>query len=447
VLTISENGGEPETILEVPRDTAERFAQPQLLDGGRRLLVSIRPPGGSFADGRIAVVTLADGQRRVLVDGGMDGRVLRSGHLVWIRDDTVFAQAVDPSTLQLRGAPIPMLERVDPASGSGAGHFAVSDTGTVVYRPEDAASSGRTLVWVDRAGREEPTGAPIQDYGHVRLSRSGTQAAVHIGSGERDLWIWEVERNTLRKLTTGPEMDIAPVWSADDQRIFYTSVLLVGSDAGRIYERPSNGTGSPVAIGESTALTLPLMLLNPRELLVQGRAAPGQPARAWVWPLAPNAAPKLLLAESLPLQVNATVSPDGRWLAYQSPEGSVRDEIHVRPFPDVESGHWQLSSDGGTKPVWAPSGRELFFQSSPPARRMMRVEVQASRDGAFTYGPPAVLFETNRYRNDWGSFRAFDIAPDGRRFLMIASPGAVDTDDQRLLVVTNWFEELNARVR
>jgi serine/threonine-protein kinase len=140
-------------------------------------------------------------------------------------------------------------------------------------------------------------------------------------------------------------------------------------------------------------------------------------------------------------ETHGALSPDGRWLAYQSDE-SGQNEVHVRPFPTVNGGHWQVSSAGGVKPVWAPSGRELFYLD--PTRALMAVAVHAT--SMFTHGNPTKLFDAPYYQPVLG--RVYDVSRDGQKFLMIkdAPSGDPASTLPNLVVVLNWVEELKARL-
>ena len=143
-------------------------------------------------------------------------------------------------------------------------------------------------------------------------------------------------------------------------------------------------------------------------------------------------------------ELNAEISPDGRWLAYQSNE-SGRPEVHVRPFPDVNSGHWQISTDGGIRPLWARNGRELFY--STPTGALMRVAVQGGP--SFTADRPTRLFEGLYfdYAQTGGSpGRTYDVSPDGKRFLMIKEGREANGTPPSIVVVQNWTEELKRLV-
>jgi serine/threonine-protein kinase len=138
---------------------------------------------------------------------------------------------------------------------------------------------------------------------------------------------------------------------------------------------------------------------------------------------------------------NAVVSPDGRWFAYQSNE-TGRNEIHVRPFPDAETGHWMISTGGGTRPLWARNGREIFYLSQSGA--LMSVPVEPGE--RFSFDPPRRLFEGRYFIGTGGAVgRTYDVSPDGQRFLMI-KPVSDGDESQSIVVVQNWQEELKQRV-
>jgi serine/threonine-protein kinase len=136
----------------------------------------------------------------------------------------------------------------------------------------------------------------------------------------------------------------------------------------------------------------------------------------------------------------ANISPNGRYFAYQSTESGGRFEIYVRPYPDATQGRWQISTEGGTAPVWARTGRELFYLDE--SNTLMAVPVQTSGP-QFSYGRPAKVFET-KYSGD---FYSYDVTPDGLRFLMMKESDAGDPAHPPLMVlVLNWTEELKRLV-
>lgn len=339
---------------------------------------------------------------------------------------------------------MPVVEAVRDTPFSGVGQVSLSDTGTLVYVM--GAFQGRSnLVWVDRHGTETPTGAPVNPYTYPRISPDGTKIVANTATNtDNDIWIWDLARKTMTRLTQGAEFDSYPVWSHDGRSVFFISGP---SNAGNadIYRRATDGTGSLERLTDTPDREATMMALPDGRLLVRG-SVPNAGARMVLFPSTPGGKGEPVFSASVPAQTNGEVSPNGRWIAYQSGEGSTRDEIHVRPFPATDSGHWQISSGGGTRPMWSNSGRELFFVTPAPAR-LMRVEVESrGPNDPFTAGTPAPLFDVTKY--DIGAIgRAFHITPKDERFLMVAPLTTEGTQNQTIMVVTNWLEELKARVR
>ncbi len=152
-----------------------------------------------------------------------------------------------------------------------------------------------------------------------------------------------------------------------------------------------------------------------------------------------DGASELLLATEFD-ERNAQLSPNGKWLAYESDE-SGQYEIHVRPYPNVDEGHWQISRDGGTRPLWAPDGRELFYLTY--RGELMQVRVQTER--SFEQGNAELLLRGNYVVGTISAARAYDISPTGERFLMIKE-APDETSRAEIILVQNWFQELERLV-
>jgi Tol biopolymer transport system component len=262
------------------------------------------------------------------------------------------------------------------------------------------------------------------------LSPDGTRIALDIRDQQNDIWVWDIARKGLMRLTDNPASDNNPAWSSDGRRIAFGSAR----DKPGLYWQFADGTGT----AEPLAFAI---FQNPRDftsddtrLITTGNDVVS------LLSIDGKRQPEVLLRGTGTF--NAELSPDEKWLAYDSSE-SGRAEVHVRPFPNVNGGHWQVTN-GGTRPLWAPSGRELFYRAIDDGM-MMSVAVQASV--GFGYGTPVKLFSTAPYHFA-ANGRTYDVSLDGKKLLMIknaaadpaANPGATAT------VVLNWFEELKARV-
>ena len=433
ILQVSANGGTPEVLvpLEAPGET---IYGPQVLPGGNAVLFTHRV-GSTWDDAHIVVYSLESGERKVLIDGGGDARYVPSGHLVYVLGETLFAVRFDVDRLEVIGGSVPMVEGVMGSLGSrGAAQFSFSDTGSLVYL-SGLALDNRTLVWVGRDGREEPLTAEPRRYTYPRMSPDGTQLALDVRDQENDIWIWHFERETLTRFTFGAGSEHYPAWTPDGRRVAFDSTR----DGPRnIYWKSADGTGVVEQLTESEMAPTPYTFSPDGERLVFRETEPGAGPSVGVL-LRDGSSEKLLSAEYN--QINAEISPDGGFLAYQSNE-SGRDEIYVRPFPDVEAGRWQISASGGTQPLWARDGQELFYRA--PGGELVAVRIRT--DPSFVPSKAEVVVSEHSYFAGL-SGRTYDISPDGTRFLMIKVGGPDDeASPTELILVQNWFEELERLV-
>ena len=253
--------------------------------------------------------------------------------------------------------PVPVLEGVV-TKGTGGASFSVSPDGTLAYIAGDTAASGgqRTLVWVDRQGQEDSIAAPIRNYTYARVSPDGTQIALDIRDQENAIWIWDVARENLSRLTFGGGLNRAPEWSPDGTRVAFS---LSDGDTEKIYWQAADGSGVPeLLVAEGPNIQLPQGFTpDGMEMLFTTPATnPHDIGRAL---LDGEDSVEMLLTTSFD-EMNPKVSPDGRWLAFQSDE-SGENEVYVRPYPEVDSGRVPISVGGGTRPLWAKDGSELFY--------------------------------------------------------------------------------------
>jgi serine/threonine-protein kinase len=443
LLRVPASGGEPEVLTTPDEKDGRDHWYPSVLPGGRSVLLTLNRPGPNPREQYVAALDLETGRVKPLIRGGHPEYV-DTGHLLYASADTLFAVRFDLARLEVLGDPVPVVEGVA-THFSGAADFAVSRRGTLVYAPRSAQQGPRSLVWVDRQGRETPTGAPIRNYRSLRLSPDGTRVAVAIEDQQTDIYLWNLARETLAPLTSGPGDKRRPVWTADGRR-------LVFSAAGGLMAQAADGTGAPVSV--ATGLDQAPAYVAPDGTGILGQEFSPQTSGDIVWfPLgSPSAGPgptsgaspataSRLVATTFN-EMFPDVSPNGRYMAFQSDE-SGRPEIYIRPFPRVVDGGWRVTTRGGTYPLWAPDGRELFYRD--PAGVLMSVPVDIA-GSTFTSGNPSALFELPYHLP--GSPRDYDVAPDGKRFLVL-KPQAADSRPPApatLVVVLNWFEELKSRV-
>jgi len=403
-----------------------------VLPAGRSVLAT-RPAGA--ADGRLEALDLGTGQRKILVEGGGYGRYAASGHLVYAREATLMAVPFDAASLEVRGQPVPVVEGVA-RIGTGAAAFSISRDGVLAYLPGGAARIDRRLVRVDRQGKAQPFTAIPRSYIVPKWSPDGRRIAVSLteGPGQPDIWVYEPARDTLTRLTFDPAIDGTPVWTPDGKRIVFYSAR---AGPPNLFWKAADGSGPDERLTESPQPERAASFSPDGKLLLFEQTHPTNLEDLWVLPMDGERKPRPILqttfAERMP-----RLSPDGRWLAYVSNESGT-DQVYVQPFSQGGApggGKWQISSDGGDEPVWARSGRELFYRAE---NRIMVVDLAAS--SSFQPGKPRLLFE-GRYAK-LSNFGSYDVTPDGKSFVFVES--GEGESQQELIIVLNWFEELKRK--
>ena len=451
LMRVSAEGGEA-TALTQP-DTADKgHKTPSMLPGGRGVLFTI--VANELGDRQIAVLDFKSGRHKPLLRGGIAAEYLHTGHLIYTTVGsrgpffgTLWVVAFDLNRLELRGEPVRVSETLHVDMWSAA-NYAVSRTGALAYVP--ARAQARSFVWVDRTGHETPIDAlPPGAYDTIGLSPDGERVVFASLDQEFDIWVWDLARESKTRLTFGPSFDYLPRWTPDGQRIVFQSdraglsnLYSVAFDGSGPVERLTTSNNTQYANSVTPDGTAVLVCeLRPKtgfDILRLPVAALQGAGRSTLSNERPSVATPLVSSSAA--EYAASISPDGRYFAYQSAESGGRFAVYVQPYPDVSKGRWQISTGGGTAPVWARSGRELFYLDE--SNTLMAVPVQTSGP-QFSFGRPAKVFDT-KYSGD---FYSYDVTPDGLRFLMMKESGAGDwRQPPNIVVVLNWHEELKRRV-
>jgi len=438
---VSAAGGMPEVLTRPDRAQGEAdHLWPEILPGGRAVLFTITSQTGGLETALVAARDLRTGMQKVLLRGGSHGHYVASGHLVYVAAGTLRAIPFDPDRLETHGTAVTVLPRLA-VTGNGAGDFAVAADGTLVHvdAPGNFAANARTLVWVDRSGKEEPVAAPPRAYEHPRLSPDGTRVALFSGDQENDIWTWDLGRATLTRLTLDPGQDNFPLWTPDGRRIIFSSNRGLGQP--NLWWQAADGTGAAERLTTSSHAQF-LTGITPDGTAAVYNETTATMGRDLLQVALDGTHRVTPVLQTKFDERNGIVSPDGRWLAYESDSSGAFD-VYVRPFPNVGGGQWQVSTAGGKQPLWARSGKELFYLGADGA--LLRVPVEA-RGGTWHAGSPMKLLE-GRYYTGTGSGRAYDVSPDGQRFLMIKAPGTnASAAAPALIVVQHWDEELKRLV-
>jgi serine/threonine protein kinase len=424
---VSADGGAPETLTTV--EGQERHGWPSVLPGGSEILFTI-VEGETLDRARIAVLRPRTGDQYTVLEGGFLPRYLPTGHLLYARGDQLLAVPFDVDKLELTGSPTPVLR--DVSRQLGMPQVALSKAGTMAYVPSDPGTEERRLVWVDRNGTAEPLNDSLRSWRFPRLSPDGKRLAVTIGREKSDIWVYELDRGTLTRLTSD-EVSQLPLWTPDGERITFHSNR---EGRGNVYWIAADGSGAPERILQGDALQWPSSWSPDGRLLAYMEYGPTTVFDIWLVPLDGEKKSRPFVNTRF-YESSAVFSPDGHWIAYASNE-TGRDEVYVGPVSG--SGKFQISTDGGSHAAWRRDGRELFYLNSD---KMMAVSIQLEPE--FKAVKPRLLFQGRYVDDQLREDRNYDVTPDGQRFVMVQA-GEPNSPSTEIHVVLNWSEELKRLV-
>ena len=424
-------GGKPTLLTKPDLQRGEDHLWPEFLPGGGAVLFSIVPTAAT-GESQIGVLDLASGTSKVVLRGGSHATYVPTGHLVYGVNGTVRAVPFDLTRLEVVGTPVTVLDDVV-MTNTGAVDLSVAFDGTLAYaagRTIDA--NARVLVWVDRRGREEPIAASARSYGYPRLAPDGRRVAIEL---DNQIWVYDIARATLTRSTFEGAVNQNPTWTPDGRRIAFFSTR---EGPLNLFWQMSDGSGGLERLTSSENTQVPKSFSRDGSLLAFHEVSPVTRRDIWVLSMTDRKPHPFLQTPAI--EGAPSFSPDGRWIGYVSDE-SGRPEIYVQPFPGPGR-KWQVSTEGGTEPVWSSDGREIFYRNG---RRMMAVPVTTS-DG-FSPGTPVALFEGDYEASAFPlTGVAYDVTRDRQRFMMVKAIPPAPSAPPQINVVLNWFEELKRLV-
>jgi serine/threonine-protein kinase len=450
ISVVSAAGGTPTAITTADSHGAVLgHLTPHILPGGKAILYTVIDPLGDWDQANVVVQSLDTAERRTLFKGGADARYVPTGHLLYMKTGTLLAVPFDAEKLELRGPPVAILDNVMQAVAAdnsddetGAGQFTISGNGTLAYLTGGIFPGNQyQLVWVDRRGMA--TALPIRPGRHFapRVSPDGKRVAYFQArprSRVTDVWVYEVDRQNSTRLTL-EGWSVWPVWAPDGKSLLVSNITSGIENLARLR---ADGSGALERLTTSKYPQSPASwsAFGNVVAFVETHKAINQ---IWVLPMDGGYEPKLFLQAPFSLS-HPDFSPDGRWLAYVSAESGA-NEVYVQPYPGPGD-KIRVSTDRGNGPVWAKTGRELFYRRNINVNNNVMVQtmlVDIDTTGSFHANKPRVLFE-----GQYGQatpLRGYDIAPDGQRFIM-TTRGSPEPPITQMHVILNWTEELKRLV-
>jgi serine/threonine-protein kinase len=439
IFQVAASGGEPELLFSSDSIVASR---PHLLPGGRGVLFGTNT-GGDPLNSRVLVLDRETGELRVVAPSGNHPRYVSTGYVVYGHgDQALMAVPFDVDALEATGAPVVLLPSLTIFSG-GASQFDISDTGTLLY---DAGGNGvvgaggeavLAEVGLDGTERRLPIRAGALDA--PRYSPDGGRIAYEDGG---EIRIFDVVTGASPQISSGG--GFYPSWSPGGEYLYYSVGPEPSGDGAR---RRADGSEPEERLFARESGNY-INVVGPGDSILVVRENSGE--RGLDLLLMRWDADSVVWEDYLTAQWNEGMphlSPDGRWLAYASNE-TGRQRVYVHSFPTV-TGQRAVSPGPGSAPMWSPDGAAIYYLEGS---RLMAVEV--TTEPGFSVGPPRELFDAPAYR--WlvgqGRHRNYDIHPDGDRFLVVAGTEAstgvpvVSNTLGEPYIVTNWFEELKARM-
>jgi serine/threonine-protein kinase len=440
------SGGTVEDVVTLEAPPGVGYGWPQVLPGGKGLIATAIPTNQAQATQgnvttrtlQVHVVDIESGRSRETVAGAY-GIYASSGHLVYVTQQrSLMAVPFDVKALALAGRPTALLEGVD-VRVDGATDLTLSQNGVLAYT-STSFNAPEEVAWVTRQGTTwKVDSAWVRDveFEGLALSPDGRRAAVVIEVEDRgDVWVKQLDRGPLSRLTFEGDYNGYPSWSPDGRFVAYQSLR---DGEWNTWIKRADGSGPEEPLLDLDRDIWGVTWSRDGTWLIV--SVDGPPGTDDIFAFRPgiDSVPVPIVADAFD-EYEPALSPDGRWLAYVSDE-SGRSEVYVRAFPATTAGKWLISTEGGIEPAWSGNARELYFRSLD-GKSILVADMAAGPSSAVSRRLAALPEQNDYERNERN--RLFEVAPDGR-FAMIQRSGTPDVSGD-LVVVLNWFQELRQRV-
>jgi serine/threonine-protein kinase len=440
---VSDTGGTPTPITELEgEERTHRW--PQVLPGAKAILFTAENTTVGFDDAKIEVMTLADHRRKTVQRGGTYGRYLAAsggkGYVIYVSRGTLFAVPFDLDKLETSGSPKPVLQQVSYSAMFGSAKLSFSRTGLLVYRSREIDASRVVIQWLDAEGKSQPLLDKPGLFVNPHFSPDGQRLAVANDDSRSGIWVYDIRRDTLSPLS-GEKNGTHPVWTPDGLYIVYQA------GDGMSFARADGGS-RPELLTQSKEFQYPAAFSPDGKTLAFYQSGP-QGFELWTVPVEREgekmrAGKPELFQHTIFGDRGASFSTDGHWLAYSSNESGT-SQVFVRAFPD-KGGQWQISTNGGTAPIFSHNGKDLFYFDVPDERIM--VASYSVKGDAFVAEKPHVWSAQSVALTLSGSVGAqYDVAPDGKRLAIATSAGgSTQQDAGRVIFLENFIDELQRKV-
>ncbi|HSP06391.1 MAG TPA: hypothetical protein VLR94_04400, partial [Acidobacteriota bacterium] len=418
---ISADGGTPKPVTDLDKSQGERNHRwPFVLPGGKAALFTIGI-GGPWSEARVGAVRLDTGERKVILQGGFGARYLPTGHLIFGRGGALYVVGFDPEKLETFGDPVQLVAAVGDSS-AGSLEYAFSQNGTLVsFPPGLTFDEGGTPVMLNRKGEKLPLARGSFDSIVLKDPKISPGDSRLAGDRDFEIWIYDLERGTSTRLTSGVRT-AWPQWTPDGRRVTYNSERLGFWNP---FWRAADGSDQETPVFTTESILNPTGWSSDGKKLLLFRDSQQTDSDVVVFDSTDGKLRDFVATPAT--ELDGIFSPDGKWVAYRSDE-SGRFEIYVRSFGGPD-GRWQVSTNGGTEPMWKQPNELLYMEGE----KVMRVSIQTAP--SFSAGTPEMLFE--------GRYLQMDVTSDHQRFIATV-PKEKERQDY-LNVIVNWFEEVRRR--
>ncbi len=427
LYTIPETGGQPKELAKPDRAAGELYFFTPLVLDDEGVALYAASPSSSAAGSKLSAVSLKTGKHVPLGINGSEPLGMVGGVLTYVTTaGAIMGVPFDARNHKAAGPPVQLVNDVAINGTTGLARASLSANGTLFYQSGTQASQ---VITVGSDGVAHVLVGEAREYAFPRLSPDGRRLALAIGADRRDIWLFDLSSQTMTRLTSEGVTSDRPEWSPDGKRVLYRTER---GPRTAIWWRPADlsGDATPLIAGANIDVFEGVMSPDMRSVVYQLDTAG---ADIYYRALAGDTTPHVVSNSAQAIEVMPRISPDGRWVAFQTDE-STTEEVVVQPFPGP-GGRVQVSSGGGSEPVWSRDGRRLFYRANG---HLMAARI-APGDGFAIAGRDTLFADSFQFAPN--PHANYDVMSDGSHFVFLKS-----ASEGSMVVVTNWNAAVRARM-